>query len=73
MNDKNSSSSSAGIGFIGVLQVAFIILKLCGVITWKWAWVLSPMWISTLAVVIVIFLLWVFLISFDKHPHWFSF
>ena len=28
-----------------LLLVAFIILKLCGVITWPWLWVLSPLWI----------------------------
>lgn len=27
------------------LLLAFIILKLCGVIAWKWIWVLSPAWI----------------------------
>ena len=29
-----------------ILTTAFIILKLCGVITWSWWWVLSPIWIS---------------------------
>jgi len=42
----SSSSSSAGIGFPGLLTVAFIVLKLIGVITWSWWWVLSPLWIS---------------------------
>ena len=35
-----------GIGFIGVLTIVFIILKLCNVIAWSWWWVLSPLWIS---------------------------
>jgi len=42
----SSSSSSAGIGFSGLLTVAFIVLKLCHVIDWAWVWVLSPLWIS---------------------------
>lgn len=43
---NSSSSSSSGIGFTGLLTVAFIVLKLCNVIAWDWVWVLSPIWIS---------------------------
>lgn len=43
---KINISTSGGIGFSGILTIAFIILKLCKVITWKWLWVLSPLWIS---------------------------
>ena len=42
----NSSSSSGGIGFSGLLTIVFITLKLCGVINWPWLWVLSPIWIG---------------------------
>ena len=28
-----------------LLLVAFIVLKLTGVITWSWWWVLSPLWL----------------------------
>lgn len=28
-----------------LLGVAFVVLKLCNVIDWEWAWVLSPFWI----------------------------
>ena len=41
----NNSKSKSGIGFTGLLQLAFIILKLCHVIDWSWWWVLSPIWI----------------------------
>ena len=34
-----------GIGIGDVLQIVFIVLKLCGVIDWSWWWVLSPTWI----------------------------
>lgn len=37
---------SSGLTFTSVLQIAFIVLKLCKVINWSWLWVLSPMWIS---------------------------
>lgn len=42
----NSKNTGRGIGFVGLLQVAFIVLKLCGVINWAWLWVLTPMWIE---------------------------
>ncbi len=51
MKQKNSSS---GLSFIGLLQVAFVILKLCNVIKWGWLWVLSPTWISAIIVVLLI-------------------
>lgn len=51
MAQSSSSSSSSGVGFTGLLTIAFIVLKLCHVIKWSWLWVLSPLWIS-LAVVL---------------------
>lgn len=42
----NSSSSSGGIGFAGLLTVAFVVLKLTNYIAWSWWWVLSPVWIT---------------------------
>lgn len=50
-----TQSQSAGIGFAGLLTIAFIVLKLTGVITWSWLWVLSPIWISfALSIVILL-------------------
>lgn len=50
MEDNNTkvtaTASSGGIGFAGLLTIVFIVLKLCGVISWSWLWVLSPIWIS---------------------------
>ena len=35
------------------LLLLFVALKLLGIITWSWFWVLSPLWISiTLAILI---------------------
>lgn len=42
---SSSPSSSGGIGFGCALAILFIGLKLGGVITWPWLWVLSPLWI----------------------------
>ena len=51
---NSSSSSSSGIGFGGLLTVAFIVLKFTKVINWSWVWVLSPLWISVLIAVLFI-------------------
>lgn len=51
---NNSSSSSSGIGFTGLLTIVFIVLKLIGYITWSWWWVLSPIWISLILWLMVI-------------------
>ncbi len=42
MSDKSSSSSSGGIGFVGLLTILFIGLKLTHFIDWSWWWVWSP-------------------------------
>ena len=57
-----NTSNSGGIGFVGLLTVAFIVLKLCGIISWSWWWVLSPLWISAAVVfsVIIIATLFIF-------------
>ena len=41
---NESNGSSGGIGFMGLLQLAFIVLKLMGYIEWSWWWVLAPTW-----------------------------
>ena len=48
---ESSSSSSSGIGFVGLLTIVFITLKLIGYITWPWWWVLSPLWIGPIVVI----------------------
>ena len=40
------SRNNNGIGFVGLLTIVFVVLKLCGVITWSWWWVLSPILIK---------------------------
>lgn len=46
----------SNIGFLQILTLIFIVLKLVGTITWSWWWVLSPLWIpaSILLIIIVI-------------------
>lgn len=38
-------SSYSGVGLLPLLTVAFVVLRLCGVIDWSWWWVLAPTWI----------------------------
>lgn len=52
MSDNNSGRG--GIGFVGLLQIAFIVLRLCGVIKWSWLWVLSPIWISVALLALIV-------------------
>lgn len=37
-----------GVGFTGLLTIAFIVLKLTKIINWNWWWVLSPLWIGAI-------------------------
>jgi len=41
MNQTNS-----GIGVAGLLFVAFVILKVMGILTWSWWWITCPLWIA---------------------------
>ena len=45
---RNGSSNGgrAGLGLADILLIIFIVLKLCGLISWSWVWVLAPLWIS---------------------------
>jgi hypothetical protein len=49
--ESNRQSASGGIGFVGLLTILFVALKLTKVIAWSWWWVLSPIWITTILVV----------------------
>lgn len=53
----NNSSTSGGIGFVGLLQILFIGLKLTHYIDWNWWWVFSPIWISIILMFICILIL----------------
>lgn len=56
-SDSNSSGRS-GMGCVGffsaLLGVAFIVLKLIGVIGWSWWWVLAPLWVPAAIIVILV-------------------
>lgn len=52
--DDHKKTSTGGIGFCGLLTIAFIVLKLCHVIEWSWWWVLSPIWIEIVLALILL-------------------
>lgn len=56
-NSNKNSNSNGGIGFTGLLTILFIALKLLGVIEWSWLWVLSPIWLTILLIVFLVFIL----------------
>ena len=51
---QQSSPSSGGTGFVGLLTILFIALKLTNNIDWSWWWVLSPLWITAAIALVVI-------------------
>lgn len=54
-----NKNQNTGLGFIGALQIAFIVLKLCNIITWKWWVVLLPCIVSvSLIVLLLLYCLW---------------
>lgn len=50
MSTSNSSTSSGGIGVVGLLGVAFVVLKLTGYIDWSWWWVTAPFWLPAVTI-----------------------
>ena len=64
---SDNSSSSSGITFSGLLQITFIVLKLCKVITWSWWWVMAPTWMGISIMLLIIGV--IFLIAYSA-DHW---
>lgn len=48
-----------------LLTVAFVVLKLCGVIAWSWIWVLSPAWIGLALVILLLAFLGLLAVTTD--------
>jgi hypothetical protein len=53
---SNNNTSNGGIGVFGLLGIAFVILKLTGVINWSWLWVTAPFWGGFVLLFLLIFL-----------------
>ena len=59
---ESSNNTSGGIGFTGLLAIAFIVLKLTEVIDWSWWWVLSPLWIPLVLVICILLIMLPFIV-----------
>ena len=53
----NNNSSKSGVSIVGVVQIVFIVLKLCNLIDWSWFWVLSPIMFSIILAILLIIIL----------------
>lgn len=56
-NITNNNTTTASFPILGVLGIAFIVMKLGGwgaVATWSWWWVLAPFWIPFLVLIVII-------------------
>lgn len=41
---NNNVNSAGGGGFLGLMFLIFMTLKLMGYITWSWWWITLPLW-----------------------------
>lgn len=53
----NRNAVSCGESALGVLQIVFIVLKLCKLVDWSWWRVLIPLWVSLGAILITFIIL----------------
>lgn len=57
-NEKQSVYVNGGVSTASLLGIAFIVLKLTGIINWSWWWVLAPFW----APIVLVLLLLIFML-----------
>lgn len=57
----HNKTSRGGLGCGSVLLIIFIVLKLTGLITWSWIWVLSPIWLPICIIIILAVIAFMFL------------
>jgi hypothetical protein len=62
----DGGGSSGGVGFLGLLTILFVGLKLTGYIDWSWWWVLSPVWIPLVLTLLILAGVGVFLLLENK-------
>lgn len=58
---KTNTETNGGISVLGLLGIAFVVLKLTGYIDWSWWWVTAPLWGGI--VVALVFVALMFLVS----------
>lgn len=53
MNNTRTKTAQ-GVTILGLLTIAFVVLKLTGAIGWSWWWILSPIWIPATVVLALV-------------------
>jgi hypothetical protein len=61
----NNSTNTGGVGFLGLLTVLFIGLKLTNYIDWSWWWVLAPIWGPVVVVLAIMLVVGIFVAIFE--------
>lgn len=58
MSGRSSGNAPVGISFLGLLGIAFIVLRLTHVIDWSWWWVTAPLWAPLAVVIVILAIVW---------------
>ena len=68
MKNKNGTVAKGGVGFVGLLQLVFIVLKLFKVLEWNWAVVLLPLFISVglISIVVIAIIIFALVTPYNK-------
>ena len=58
---KTENNTNNGMGcvnfFVVLLEIAFIVMKIAGVIEWSWVWVLAPVWIYVALILFLVIII----------------
>lgn len=66
MRREDENGSIGGVGFGSILFFIFLVLKLTGVISWSWLWVIAPLWIGFAVTILILAIMFiVYLIKGD--------
>ena len=68
MKNKTGTVAKGGVGFVGLLQLVFIVLKLFKVLEWNWAVVLLPLFISVglISIVVIAIIIFALVTPYNK-------
>lgn len=66
MTSRDERQTNVSIGFLNLLQILFLILKLTGTINWPWLWVLAPLIFETVMALILMIILVIVIILTGK-------
>lgn len=66
MSKEVQTTSGASVSFGGVLFIVFLILKLCHAIDWSWWWVTSPLWIPIGLLIIIVVIIGILNLIFNR-------